>query len=91
MSIVFVLVMIMYHGGIDTNLTFKTIQQCETVAEQAKKNGVYRAFCIEKQIKTSRKLECKVENRTDYRSGHSGNNNNLDGYPYPVGFNCIEY
>lgn len=91
MSIVFVLVMMMYHGGIDTHLTFNTLQQCETVAEQAKKNGIYKAFCVEQQVKKTRKMDCKIENRTDYSSGRSGYNNNMLGYPYPVGFNCVEY
>jgi hypothetical protein len=81
----------MYHGGIDTNLTFKTIQQCETVAEQAKKNGVYRAFCIEQQVK-QKKLKCKIDNRTDYQNpfNSSSKSHNMDSYPYPVGISCVE-
>lgn len=92
MNIVFVLVMLMYNGGINTDLTFNTLQQCETVAQQAKKNGVSKAFCIEKQVpkEKKKKLNCKIENRTDYSSGRSGYNNNMLGYPYPVGISCVE-
>ncbi len=92
MNIVFVLVMLMYNGGINTDLTFSTLQQCETVAAQAKKNGVYRSFCVEKQVPKEKKktLRCKIENRTDYYNGHSGYNKNLEGYPYPVGISCVE-
>jgi hypothetical protein len=89
MNIVFVLVMMMTVGGINTDLTFNTLQQCEVVAATAKENGIERAFCIEKQVK-KKKLNCKIENRTDYYSGHAGNNHNMDGYPYPVGISCVE-
>lgn len=89
MNIVFVLVMMMYRGGINTDLTFNTLQQCEAVAATVKNNGFDKAFCIEKQVK-KKKLNCKIENRTDYYNGHTGYNKNLDGYPYPVGFSCVE-
>lgn len=91
MSIVFILVMMELHGYINTNLTFNTLQQCETVAAQAKKNGIYKAFCVEKQEK-KKKLNCKVENRTDYWNPHNGSTNvhALDYYPYPVGISCVE-
>lgn len=89
MNIVFVLVMMMYRGGINTDLTFSTLQQCEAVAATVKNNGFDKAFCIEKQVK-KKKLNCKIENRTDYYNGHSGYNKNLDGYPYPVGISCVE-
>jgi hypothetical protein len=81
----------MFNGGINTDLTFNTLQQCETVAEQAKKNGVYRAFCVEQQVK-QKKLKCKIENRTDYQNSFnvSSKSHNLDGYPYPVGISCVE-
>lgn len=91
MNVVFVLIIIMSRGGIDTHLTFNTLQQCETVAEQAKGAGVYRSFCVETQVK-KKKLNCKIENRTDYWNPHNGSTNvhALDGYPYPVGFSCVE-
>lgn len=91
MSIVFVLVMIVVEGGIDTHLTFNTLQQCETVAAQAKKNGVYRSFCVEQQVK-QKKLNCKIENRTDYVNhfNSTAKSHNLDYYPYPVGISCVE-
>lgn len=91
MNIVFVLVMMMYRGGINTDLTFNTLQQCEAVAATAKKNGFDHAFCIEKQVK-KKKLNCKIENRTDYQNSFnvSSKSHNMDGYPYPVGFSCVE-
>ena len=46
MNIVFVLIMTLYHGGINTDLTFNTLQQCEAVAAIARKNGVEHAFCV---------------------------------------------
>ena len=90
MTVVFLLIMVMFNGGINTDLTFNTLQQCETVAQQAKKNGVSKAFCIEKQVNTKKKLNCTIENRTDYHNGNSGYNKNLNGYPYPVGISCVE-
>jgi hypothetical protein len=78
----------MFNGGINTDLTFPTLQQCETVAAQAKKNGVYRSFCVEQQVK-QKKLNCKIENRTDYVN-HVNKAHNLDYYPYPVGISCVE-
>lgn len=91
MNIVFILVMMELHGCINTNLTFNTLQQCETVAAQAKKNGIYKAFCVEQQVK-QKKLKCKIENRTDYQNSFnmSSKSHNLDGYPYPVGISCVE-
>lgn len=91
MNVVFVLTMLMFNGGINTDLTFPTLQQCETVAEQAKKNGVYRSFCVEQQVK-QKKLNCKIENRKDYWNPHNGSTNvhALDYYPYPVGISCVE-
>ena len=91
MNIVFVLVMVMFNGGINTDLTFNTLQQCETVAQQAKKNGVYRSFCVEKQVK-KKKMNCKVDNRTDYVNhlNSTDKSHNMDYYPYPVGISCVE-
>lgn len=91
MSVVFVLIMTLYRGGINTDLTFPTLQQCEAVAAIARKNGVERAFCVEKQVK-KKKLNCKVENRTDYVNhlNSTDKSHNLDYYPYPVGFSCVE-
>lgn len=91
MSIVFILVMMELHGYINTNLAFNTLQQCETVAEQAKQNGIYKAFCVEQQLKKKR-LNCKIENRTDYVNhvNSTAKSHNLDYYPYPVGFSCVE-
>lgn len=91
MNIVFVLVMMMYRGGINTDLSFPTLQQCEAVAAIAKTNSVEHAFCVEKQVK-KKKLNCTIENRTDYQNSFnvSSKSHNMDGYPYPVGFSCIE-
>lgn len=92
MTVVFVLIMTLYHGGINTDLTFPTLQQCETVAATArKKAGIEHAFCIEKQEK-KKKLNCTIENRTDYWNPHNGSTNvhALDYYPYPVGISCVE-
>ena len=91
MSIVFVLIMVVYQGGINADLTFPTLQQCETVADIAKQNGVLHAFCVEKQVK-KKKLNCKIENSTDYKNPFhsSSKSHNMDGYPYPVGFSCVE-
>ena len=91
MSVVFVLIMTLYHGGINTDLTFPTLQQCETVAATAKKNGVEHAFCVEKQVK-KKKLNCTIENRTDYVNhfNSTAKSHNLDYYPYPVGISCVE-
>lgn len=91
MSVVFVLIMTLYHGGINTDLTFTTLQQCEAVAAIAKKNSVEHAFCVEKQVK-KKKLNCKIENRTDYVNhlNSTAKSHNLDYYPYPVGISCVE-
>ena len=91
MSVVFVLIMTLYHGGINTDLTFPTLQQCEAVAAIAKKNSVEHAFCVEKQVQ-KKKLNCKIENRTDYVNhvNSTAKSHNLDYYPYPVGFSCVE-
>jgi hypothetical protein len=92
MSVVFVLIMTLYHGGINTDLTFSTLQQCETVAATArKKAAIEHAFCVEQQVK-QKKLKCKIENRTDYQNSFnmSSYTHNLDGYPYPVGISCVE-
>ena len=88
MTVVFVLIMFAYHGGINSDLSFSTLQQCQTVADQVKRN-VDKAICVEKQIK-KRKMHCTIENRTDYVNHHSGNNDNMEYYPYPVGFKCYE-
>ena len=91
MNVVFVLIMTLYHGGINTDLTFPTLQQCEAVAAIAKKNSVEHAFCVEQQVK-QKTLKCKIENRTDYWNPHNGSTNvhALDGYPYPVDISCVE-
>lgn len=91
MSVVFVLIMTLYHGGINADLTFPTLQQCEAVAAIAKKNSVEHAFCVEKQVQ-KKKLNCKIENRTDYVNhvNSTDKSHNLDYYPYPVGFSCVE-
>lgn len=91
MTVVFVLIMALYRGGINTDLTFPTLQQCETVAAIAKKNGFERAFCVEKQVK-KKKLNCTIENRTDYVNhiNSTARAHNLDYYPYPVGISCVE-
>lgn len=91
MSVVFVLIMTLYHGGINTDLTFSTLQQCEAVAAITKQNGVLRAFCVEKQVK-KKKMNCTIDNRTDYVNHFNSTamSHNLDYYPYPVGISCVE-
>jgi hypothetical protein len=63
MTVVFVLIMLAYQGGINSDLSFSTLQQCQTVADQVKRY-VDKAICVEKQIK-KRKMHCTIENRTD--------------------------
>ena len=92
-KIIFVLVVNAYNGGM-TTLDFTTLQQCETAKEQVKKLGkgvsFISAVCIEKQIPL-KKTKCKIVNDFSYRNENNRRDvSNLDGYPYPVAFECIE-
>jgi hypothetical protein len=84
-------------GGINTDLHFPTLQQCEQVKNTL--SGVkpwkgsqksITGACVEQQVK-SRKLKCSIENKTDYTNQWSNSRaKNMEGYPYPVGFTCVE-
>ena len=94
---IFVLVLMNTQGGINADLHFPTLQQCEQVkttllAVHPNKGNI--AFitgeCVEQQVK-SRKLKCSIENKTDYVNSRSDlRAKNMEGYPYPVGFTCVE-
>lgn len=96
-KLIFVLVLMNTEGGINTDLHFPTLQQCEQVKNTL--SGVKpwqgsRKFivgeCVEQQVK-SRKLKCSIENKTDYKNPRNTNRaKNMEGYPYPVGFTCVE-
>lgn len=91
-KVLFVLVITSSNGGINADLAFPTLHQCEAAKEQveALRHGPIRAVCIEQQVK-SKKLKCSIENKTDYQSTRAGAyNQNMERYPYPVGFTCVE-
>lgn len=87
-KIIFVLVINAYNGGM-TTLDFTTLQQCETAKEQVKKLG--KGVCIEKQIPL-KKTKCKIVNDFSYQNKSKSIQvfKNLDGYPYPVAFECVK-
>ena len=92
-KIIFVLVLMNTQGGINANLQFPTLQQCEQVKAKLtaiKPNNHKYQFiageCVEQQVKY-RKFKCSIENKTDYKSR---NTSHMENYPYPVGFTCVE-
>lgn len=92
LKVLFALVITSSNGGINADLAFPTLHQCEAAKEQveALRQGPIRAVCIEQQVK-SKKLKCSIENKTDYKNPRNDSRaKNMDGYPYPVGFTCVE-
>lgn len=96
-KVIFVLVLMNTQGGINADLQFPTLQQCEqvksTLTAIKPNNSTYQFIageCVEQQVK-SKKLKCSIENKTDYQSTRAGAyNQNMEHYPYPVGFICVE-
>lgn len=94
-KLVFILVINSYNGGVNTDLHFDTLAKCEAAKKQIhqeafKGNSTFRATCLEMQVKP-KKLKCTINNRTDYINPHNTiRSSNLDGYPYPVGVECVE-
>ena len=95
---IFILVINSFHGGINTELSFNTLAQCEAAKEQIKKEAEFKdhissikATCIEMQ-KTKRKLKCKIINEQYHhpRPGHHSGSGALEGFSYPVGIECEE-
>ena len=96
-KLIFVLVLMNTQGGINADLQFPTLQKCE----QAKNilSGVkpwsgsqkfITGVCVEQQV-TSKRLKCSIENKTDYKNPRNfAGSVNMDKYPYPVGFTCVE-
>lgn len=94
---IFVLVLMNTQGGINADLHFPTLQQCEQVkttlsAVHPNKGNI--AFiageCVEQKI-TPKRLKCSIENKTDYKNPRNfAGSVNMDAYSYPVGFTCIE-
>lgn len=92
LKIIYVLVMMNVHGGVSTDLTFSTMHQCNSAKAQVEelRLNYIRALCIEQQVK-SKKLKCSIENSTDYVNKiNRVYSSNMDHYPYPIGFNCVE-
>jgi hypothetical protein len=89
---IFVLVIVyLGQGGVDTRLTFQDLQQCE--AARSSLHPSLKAVCIKQEIPVEkpRKIKCSIENKTDYQSTRAGAyNQNMERYPYPVSFTCVE-
>lgn len=96
-KVIFVLVLMNTQGGINADLQFPNLQQCEQVKSKltaiTPNNSKYQFIageCVEQQVKP-KKLKCSIENKTDYANKSMGRyNDNMNHYPYPVGFTCIE-
>lgn len=88
-KVLFVLVFGTYHGSINADLKFATSQQCEAAKAQIisafGKSHIDGATCVEVQVPKN-KMKCIVKNSTDFANRY----HNLDGYPYPVGLECVE-
>jgi hypothetical protein len=93
LKLVFILVINSYNGGVNTDLHFDTLAKCEAAKKQIQnmRGGDFGATCLEMQVKP-KKLKCKINNRTDFSNTYADNVrvHNLDGYPYPVGMECVE-
>ncbi len=82
---IFVLV-IATHGGINTDLHFTTLQQCESVKTLLKENTSPKAYfngmnCIEMQVPVPiKKKRCKISNEFARATGNF----------YPVALECEE-
>lgn len=97
---IFVLVIVyLGQGGVDTRLTFQDLQQCEAArstlhsAIPTNVKGSLKSVCIKQEVPVEkpRKIKCSIENKTDYQSTRAGSyNQNMERYPYPVSFTCVE-
>ena len=95
-KVLFVLVFGTYHGSINADLKFATSQQCESAKAQIVsafgKSHIDGATCVEVQVPKN-KMKCIVKNSTEFANRFSSVNpavHNMDGYPYPVGLECVE-
>ena len=95
-KVLFVLVFGTYHGSINADLKFTTSQQCEAAKAQIVsafgKSHIDGASCVEVQVPKN-KMKCVVNNSTTFINHVSQGNpsaHNMDGYPYPVGLECVE-
>ena len=96
-KLIFVLVLMNTQGGINADLQFPTLQQCEqvkaTLTTIKPNNSKYQFIageCVEQRVKP-KKLKCSIENKTDYKNPRNfAGSVNMDKYPYPVGFTCVE-
>jgi len=97
-KIIFVLVINSYHGGINTDLQFRTLAQCESAKQQIQKEAGYKAgggslaaTCLEMQV-PNKKTKCKIINE-NYHVPHPGAHSGggaLENFPYPVSLECRE-
>lgn len=82
-KVIFVLVMSTYHGGINTDLHFSTMNQCEAAKNQIRENSIRGHFsgmtCVEMQVPI-KKTKCKISN--EYAR--------VTGNYYPVTLECEE-
>lgn len=93
-KLIFILVINSYQGGVNTDLHFDTLAKCEAAKEQIHRkafngNSTFRATCLEMQVKP-KKLNCKIINTTDYSNTYNAYSRSMNGYPYPVGVECVE-
>ena len=95
LKLIFILVINSYQGGVNTDLHFDNLAKCEAAKKQIhqeafKGNTTFRATCLEMQVKP-KKLNCKIINTSDYSNHYnSAYSRSMDGYPYPVGVECVE-
>ena len=91
-KLIFVLVLNSYHGGLNTDLHFDTLEKCEAAKRQimtdthTRTGGSMGATCLEMQVKP-KKLNCKILNQIEYRNRRG---QVVYGGPYPVGMECTE-
>lgn len=95
-NIIFVLVISGYAGGINTDLHFSTMSQCETAKMQIYSNAAKGNFagmtCVEMRVPV-KKTKCKVINDFSYQNPHYRSSTtvlSMDNYPYPIAFECVE-
>lgn len=93
-KVIFILLLVNDHGGINSDLMFNTLNECETAGKQTvstmKKSRLSCSYtCIEKHVKEEKKkkIKCSIENRYDYNNKHTVQ---MMGYPYPTSFTCTE-
>jgi len=96
-KVIFVLVLTTYHGGINTDLKFSSLTNCESAKAQLVKDNVFRnsaisSSCLEMQVPI-KKTKCKIVNQNNYTNPMDIRNpyaHNMDNYPYPVALECEE-